>query len=111
MSFELGIVGGMTVICFIFAYFCVKEENLLFKWFYLIMSFSFMTATLDIMRKIAIAESMGAGITGGFETLVLVMISFIFLLIAIFFLFILKNAFDTWNPKKTAFKDMNPIGD
>jgi hypothetical protein len=111
ISFELGISVGMTVICFLFAYFSVNENNVLFKWFYLLLSFGFMTATLDIMRKIAIEKAMGVGITGGFETLVLVMMTMFVLFVFIFFLFILKNAFEMWSSKKkSSFKNMNPVG-
>jgi hypothetical protein len=105
MSFELGISVGMTVICFLFAYFCVNEKNDLFKWFYLILSFSFMTATLNIMKRIAVSESLPAAVASGFETLELVMMAFIFLLIALFFIIILKNVFDMWFPKKKSFKE------
>jgi len=111
MSFELGIVIGMTIISFLFAYFSVNEDNALFKWFYLILSFGFMTATIDIMKKIAVAEAMDAGVISGFETLELVMITFVLLFIILFFLFVLKEVFNMWNPKKNSFKNMNPIGD
>ena len=109
MSFELGIIVGMSIVCAIFAYFSANENNVLFKWFYLILSFSFMTGTINIMKRIVVLEGLPTAISDGFVALENVMMTIVVLLIALFFLMMLKNVFEMYMPKKKSFKDMNPL--
>lgn len=106
MTFELGLSVGLPIVAFIFMYIGSQEKNEVFKLVYQILGFGFITASMDIFRKIAVEEAMPSTVTGMFDTLTMISIVILSLMIILFFLFGIKTALELWIPKKKNFSEM-----
>ena len=110
MSLELGIAVGMPILCFILAYFSVNENQFYFKWFFLILSFGFMTASMDVFRRLATDNAMSAGVIGMFETLTIIMTILMGLMLLIFFILAVQYAIEMYFPYLKGKKTFNKGG-
>ena len=80
-------------------------QQRIFKWFYLVLALGFMTAGLDVFRRLATEEGLSQGIIGMFELLTGIMLIITGFFIVLFTLFVLKMAFDMWFPKVKTFRE------
>ena len=105
-SFEMGICIGLAIFTAIFAYFCSKEENMGFKWFYLCLTFGVMTFSFNIMSRLATVAGYVDIVTilDGFTEALIAISSLIFFL---FFIQVIRTAIELWFPsnKKKSFKE------
>ena len=99
----------MGIIAFIFAYFSTNEKQQGIKWFYLVLTFAFMTAALDIFRRISVLNGLGTGVSGMLELLTGLMMILTGFMIFLFVVYTIRIGLELWMPKKKSFRDKREV--
>ena len=100
MSFAMGVCIALAILTSIFGYFYSKEEDVGFKWFYLLFMFLMLYFSTNIMSRLATDASYTeiASILDGLTIMLMYIGLFLFL---VFFLVVIKHSLDLfWDAKK-----------